>query len=1703
MESSWAEDEVDREVVRVLHPAVESIHSRKQDGSNRMYFVRFAGQSFTNCEWVQEGQLLDNDPNLRNKLRRFDTTFDNSAAELEQSNGLINHDPENTVVDRILSCSEVFMMIHPKKTSEITHKWTEGLLRVVRTLVNFRVGRVHPGHFYLNLTNRFADYPELAECIDFSIVINRIYIDNYASPERFWDDLESVYKAVDRLSMFLSEKSDVEELNEKMRQVTACLYQQWLAEVQGQALVFRAKILDSGFITRVQETRKALDDLGEETVESAKSLCALVAKRNALMKFRKVAKESPDCPFEEAVQQLRESLGLPLVADEQDVQLDEQLVAGDAQQGLCSEVDQQHPDPPSQHPSDNGAALPNGHNGPIGNEHSQPAHCDVATTADHPVETPAPPRPLLGQSLHLFRNIRSSFQSLVDSIDSVLAKSFWNNFATQVNNLSKLPRCWESLTPIDWTASVPSLSDPSETFFLVKWCNMSYADSTWERESDLADFDGKIKDYKRFTRAIDREKRGQYQLRLQAFVELNEIMGKERWTERVPQSKLNELRHRVFVFKDPKALIQYTPKTQPIFKNERMLRSYQLESLNWMIEAWTRKRNVILADEMGLGKTIQAMAFLNHLITSEHQPGPYLVIAPLSTLSHWKRVFEDWTHHNCVLYYDAKGKAGRDTCQRFEFCQTDITMKGLFLKENKIVKFSVLVTSFEVFLQDFESVFQHLPFQHIIIDEAHRLKNRHAKIIKILKRLVCQRIFLLTGTPIQNNLSELWSLLNFIEPSVFNDIDQFLSEFNSQMTVETIQKLKQALAPFLLRRMKEEVESSIPPLVETIIDVELTSVQKVVYKTIYEKNKGTLQKGLGFSGITLMNNLEMQLRKCCNHPFTIKDIVDDLTKECTTDAQYIDRLVSCSGKMIFVHKALDKFRKENKKVLIFSQFTNILSLLEEYLLFYGVRHYKIDGSTKAKDRQVCIDRFNGSQDCFEVFLLSTKAGGLGINLTSASIVIIFDSDWNPQNDIQAIARAHRIGQTQEVKVFRLISKKTYESEMFERASRKLGLDQAILLTNTGTYRGPDDDRPEEPNKLRADEIEMLLRKGMIGFLNTDNDSDEAQRQFGENIDDIIQNARVAKYSVIKGLYSFSKADFVGDSSEAVLHIDDPDFWKKAFVIQKHAVENLEKEYLGLVQGDRLRSIQVQKDFFLRFSEELCKYLNDRVTNEGFSADTEIKFCDLLIQISDNTTFDPVFRELAAKFNADFNKGARRIKKLDERKLDSMLKSGAELRAGIRPVEEDSDEGSRGGAKRRRAVSDNEDSPRKRESLNDDSQVFENEEEKLFYTYRKNRKNKTEEKAKGCDFCGGRDGLVQCEGQCKRLCHLHCLKDYAHDLTGLFGKPPLGPDSATVPDSDGEPLLFSQESQKCFFCLYQRWNCFACRAPGGLSTEEYNPLHSKENSGATASHNGKDSSSDLLFKCSICPKMYHSRCISVPPPSDDPKDRKKDDTQDEPKRFVCEQHFCSSCKVFSIGMYQCVECPFASHKKCMSKRNQTIGGFKIRCVKHLDRVEKAKKPDTKDKEGDYPKLSRRERKELSEKNRLAKAVAKEHGVKVPQSADKKPNEGVKRVKRDSAEAKPSADAKAKPPKKERAEHPKKERPDRPQKPKANKHKQPTESNAEVERSASKKRGVDKTKNRAKDRSVSGNKRREKAVEGNAKLSIEFFKPFDYSSYKKVG
>ena len=314
------------------------------------------------------------------------------------------------------------------------------------------------------------------------------------------------------------------------------------------------------------------------------------------------------------------------------------------------------------------------------------------------------------------------------------------------------------------------------------------------------------------------------------------------------------------------------------------------------------------------------------------------------------------------------------------------------------------------------------------------------------------------------------------------------------------------LAPHLLRRVKEDVAKDIPPKEETIIDVELTTMQKQYYRAIYEHNHSFLMQTLKGGNMPKLMNIQMELRKCCNHPFLINGIeqteMENLEKNIldTMNIQHVkkfdkknfeeqrmnDILIPTSGKMVLIDKLLPKLRKEGHKVLIFSQMVKMLDILDEYCEYRSYPCERLDGRIGGNDRQKAIDRFNRTADSF-VFLLSTRAGGVGINLTAADTVIIFDSDWNPQNDVQAMARCHRIGQSKNVTIYRLITRKSFEAEMFERASKKLGLEQAVL--GTRQFNDQDFEESQKTNaKMDAKEMEQLLREGAYAVM-MDNDDE--------------------------------------------------------------------------------------------------------------------------------------------------------------------------------------------------------------------------------------------------------------------------------------------------------------------------------------------------------------------------------------------------------------------------------------------------------------------------------------------------------------------------------------------------------------------------------------------------------------------------------------
>lgn len=481
---------------------------------------------------------------------------------------------------------------------------------------------------------------------------------------------------------------------------------------------------------------------------------------------------------------------------------------------------------------------------------------------------------------------------------------------------------------------------------------------------------------------------------------------------------------------------QHTVFTEsPSYVKEGTLREYQIQGLNWLISLYENRLSGILADEMGLGKTLQTISFLGYLRYVKHIPGPFIVIVPKSTLDNWRREFAKWTPDvNVVVLQGNKETRAEIIQDRLLACD-----------------FDVLITSYEMVIRE-KSQLKKFKWEYIIVDEAHRIKNEESSLSQIIRLFYSRNRLLITGTPLQNNLHELWALLNFLLPDVFGDSDQFDETFaeddtDGELTQEekqakqdkAVQDLHQLLSPFLLRRVKSDVETSLLPKIETNIYIDMTDMQIQWYKKLLEKDIDAVNGVIGKrEGKTRLLNIVMQLRKCCNHPYLFDGA--EPGPPYTTD----EHLVYNAGKMVILDKMLKKFQAEGSRVLIFSQMSRLLDILEDYCYFRSYNYCRIDGSTSHEDRIEAIDQYNAPDSDKFIFLLTTRAGGLGINLTSADIVILYDSDWNPQADLQAMDRAHRIGQKKQVKVYRFVTEHAIEEKVLERAAQKLRLDQLVI-----------------------------------------------------------------------------------------------------------------------------------------------------------------------------------------------------------------------------------------------------------------------------------------------------------------------------------------------------------------------------------------------------------------------------------------------------------------------------------------------------------------------------------------------------------------------------------------------------------------------------------------------------------------------------------
>jgi ATP-dependent DNA helicase len=633
---------------------------------------------------------------------------------------------------------------------------------------------------------------------------------------------------------------------------------------------------------------------------------------------------------------------------------------------------------------------------------------------------------------------------------------------------------------------------------------------------------------------------------------------------------------------------------QPALITGATLRDYQLYGVEWLVGLYENGLNGILADEMGLGKTLQTIAFLAHL-KSKQQYGPFLVVCPASTIQNWMdEVAKFAPEMKALLYYSHDKKQRKKWVDQYRH-----EPKTADAKRN----FPIFVTSYEIAIND-SKMLGSMRWKFIVVDEGHRLKNKNARLTKELKSYYSANRLILTGTPVHNNLAELWSLLNFILPDVFDNLEEFerwfdFSDLNSEggsakllsreQSQSIITTLRDILDPFILQREKKHVEKDLPPKKEYMLYAPLTIQQKELYQEVLNNSirarltemmtdmtweeiqeANVLQGGEGWdqplrikeaeekkgasNGISngtlaskqdskpntpskkeneektakkkkkrareetlderslverrkprksrrsnpcyhiaadqrdsefmkrmesgeisedeepralslgdiqrqakehsvreaekSINNMKlqnpiMQLRKICGHPFLFYWPKDRETGEPLIN----EDLINASGKLLMLNRLLDALWSRGHKVLLFSQFTTMLDIIEEWAEDYkGVRTYRIDGNVAVQSRSVMMKKFNTETgpDACKLFLLSTRAGGLGVNLVAADTVIFFDTDWNPQMDRQAQDRAHRIGQTKPVLVFRLVSRDTAEERIVKRAFAKQQLSTLVL-----------------------------------------------------------------------------------------------------------------------------------------------------------------------------------------------------------------------------------------------------------------------------------------------------------------------------------------------------------------------------------------------------------------------------------------------------------------------------------------------------------------------------------------------------------------------------------------------------------------------------------------------------------------------------------
>lgn len=699
-------------------------------------------------------------------------------------------------------------------------------------------------------------------------------------------------------------------------------------------------------------------------------------------------------------------------------------------------------------------------------------------------------------------------------------------------------------------------------WYLIKWCDLPYDQSTWEKE------DAEITDLKKH---IDN-----YEV-LRVLTNFGEKKGPgKKKKKNLPADVLAKLPPAV-----PTTDLRKKFDVQPeyITCTGGTLHPYQLEGLNWLRYSWSNGTDTILADEMGLGKTIQTIVFLSTLHKEGHCKGPFLIAAPLSTIINWEREFEFWAPDMYVVTYIGD-KDCRSVIRDYEFSFDEGAIRGgpkaCRMKSDATVKFHVLLTSYELISID-SATLGSVDWQVLVVDEAHRLKNNQSKFFKVLNNYKIAYKLLLTGTPLQNNLEELFHLLNFLSPGNFHDLQGFLDEFAEISKEDQVKKLHNMLGPHLLRRLKADVLKGMPSKSEFIVRVELSPMQKKYYKYILTRNFSALNVK-GGNQVSLLN-IMMDLKKCCNHPYLFPTAANEAPK--LPNGMFEgSALIKASGKLVLLCKMLRKLKETGHRVLVFSQMTKVLDILEDFLENEGYKYERIDGGITGQLRQESIDRFNAPGAPQFVFLLSTRAGGLGINLATADTVVIYDSDWNPHNDIQAFSRAHRIGQANRVMIYRFVTRASVEERITQVAKKKMMLTHLVVRPGLGN-------KTTNMSKQELDDILKFgteeLFKDMAESKGDDDDSanrivydddaisklldrsQEGQEEKEEAMNEYLSSFKVASYAV-KDVEEEEEPETEVLKQEAE-HAD-PAYWEK--LLRHHYEQQQEDMARTLGKGKRVR-----------------------------------------------------------------------------------------------------------------------------------------------------------------------------------------------------------------------------------------------------------------------------------------------------------------------------------------------------------------------------------------------------------------------------------------------------------------------------------------------------------------------------------------------------